>query len=52
MVSLLKIGGNGSEVYQTLCQWVKYYFLCAVQGAGDYAQESVYTCDELRVVWV
>ena len=21
--------------YRTLCEWVKYYFLCAVFGAGD-----------------
>ena len=35
--------------YQTLCEWVKYYFLCAVFGAGDNTLKIVYTFEELCV---
>ena len=36
--------------YQTLCEWVKYHFLCAVCGAGYDLLENVYTFDELCVI--
>ena len=36
--------------HRTLCEWVKYYFLCAVRGTEDDILEIVYTFDELCVI--
>ena len=36
--------------YGTRCEWVQFYFLCAVSCARDDLLEIVYTIDELCVI--